>query len=318
MRRDVEWKSRGTACRGWYYVPEGLAPGTRSPAIVMAHGFSATRGMFLPAFAERFAAAGFATLVFDFRFLGDSDGEPRGQVLPDEQHEDYRNAITWLCRQPEVDPARIGAWGTSYSGGHVMHLAAFERRIRAAVAQVPAICAWRQVLRSQGREALQGLLGLMTVDRIARFESGAVNYLAVVAPPGQPCVLSTPDAYDWFQKTADSVPDSWQNAVTLESLERMIEYDPADAIELISPTPLLIVAAAEDSLIPLDVVREAFERAGEPKELCVLECGHFDVYATEPWFSRAASAAARWFETHLGAGEPRRASPAPDSSASDT
>jgi hypothetical protein len=103
----------------------------------MAHGFSAVKEMFLPAFAERFTAAGFVTLVFDFRFLGESAGEPRGQVFPHEQHEDFRNAITWLAQQPEVDPDRIGIWGTSYSGGHVLHLSAFDPRIKAAVPRFP-------------------------------------------------------------------------------------------------------------------------------------------------------------------------------------
>ena len=298
MRESVAFPSKGLRCRGWLYVPDDLPPGG-APGIVMAHGFSAVKEMCLPAFAERFAAAGFVVLVFDYRYLGESDGEPRGQVFPHEQREDYRNAITWLSRRSEVDPARIGVWGTSYSGGHVLQLAAFDRRIKAVVAQVPATSVWRQVLRAGQEEALHGLLGFVTLDRIARFDTGAVSYLKVVAPPGEACVLGTPDSYEWFEKNGADLAPTWENCVTLESLEHMLEYDAADAIELISPTPLLVIAATQDALVSIEVVQQAFERARDPKELCLLECGHFDVYASEPWFGEAAGRAAAWFKAHL-------------------
>src|SRR5579884_4519163 len=90
MRRDVTFRSQGLTCAGWLYVPDDLRPGERRPAIVMAHGFSAVKEMHLPNFAERFTAAGFITLVFDYRYFGDSEGEPRSQLFPAEQHEDYQ------------------------------------------------------------------------------------------------------------------------------------------------------------------------------------------------------------------------------------
>ena len=129
MRHDIEFPSEGGTCRGWLYRPDASRAGVAAPAIVMAHGFSAVKEMFrLSSYAERFQEAGFVTLVFDFRFLGASDGEPRGRIVSFDQQADYRNAITWLTLQPDVNPERIGAWGTSYSGGHVLHLAAFDRR----------------------------------------------------------------------------------------------------------------------------------------------------------------------------------------------
>lgn len=299
MRIDVSFSSSGLQCRGWLYRPEPPAP-DRVPVVVMAHGFSAVKEMFLEPFAERFVEAGLAVLLFDFRYLGGSEGEPRGRVLFPEQQEDYRNAITWVSRQEGIDPERIGIWGTSYSGGHVLHVAAFDRRVRAAVAQVPAVSVWRQILRSGGREVLDGLSAATTADRVARFEGRPSATLPVVAPPGQPCVLAAADAWDWFEKRAGSIAPTWRNEVTLESLEKMIEYDAANAIELIAPTPLLMIAAAQDSLISIDLVREVFARAGEPSELRVLDCGHFDVYDAEPWFSEAAGGATAWFRKHLG------------------
>src|SRR5258707_12797249 len=115
MRRDVDINAEGVVLRGWFYLPE-LAAGP-APCIVMAHGFSAVKEMYLDHFAEVFAAAGLAALVYDNRNFGASGGEPRQEIDPVEQVRDYRHAITWARMQPEGDRERIGVWGSSYSGG---------------------------------------------------------------------------------------------------------------------------------------------------------------------------------------------------------
>jgi len=122
MRKNISFTSKGSRCSGWLYVPDAQEADQKAPAIVMAHGLAAVKEQGLPDFAERFVAAGFVTLVFDYRYFGDSEGEPRSQIFPLEMVEDYRNAITWVSDQPEVDPHRIGIWGTSYSGGNCITL----------------------------------------------------------------------------------------------------------------------------------------------------------------------------------------------------
>lgn len=133
-RRDDVFDSKGTHCSAFSYMPERAQGGDQCPAIVMAHGIGSTKDMRLTAFAELFANAGFVVTLLDYRKLGSSGGEPRDQMLPVEQHDDYRNAITWTQLQPEVDPDRIGLWGTPYSASHVLHLSAFDRRAKAVVA----------------------------------------------------------------------------------------------------------------------------------------------------------------------------------------
>jgi dienelactone hydrolase len=108
----------GVTLRGWYFVPEGEGP---HPAISMAHG---VKEHALEGFARRFADAGFAVLLHDHRTFGASDGEPRQDVNPWEQAEDWRRAISFLEAQHEVDPGRIGVWGSSYAGGHAIVLGA--------------------------------------------------------------------------------------------------------------------------------------------------------------------------------------------------
>lgn len=118
MRKDIEFKSEdGTTLRGWHYVPDG-AKG-KVPTIIMSHGFSAVKEMYLDAFAEVFAAAGLAALVYDNRNFGASDGKPRQEIDPRMQINDYRDAITFAETLAETDADRIGIWGSSYSGAHV-------------------------------------------------------------------------------------------------------------------------------------------------------------------------------------------------------
>ena len=136
MRKDIEFKTEdGIKLRGWHYLPEKRTG--KVPTIVMAHGFSAVKEMYLDRFADAFAAAGLGALVFDNRNFGASDGEPRQEIDPWQQVSDYRDAITFAETLPETDPARIGIWGSSYSGGHVMVVGAIDRRVKCVVAQVP-------------------------------------------------------------------------------------------------------------------------------------------------------------------------------------
>src|SRR5271167_4250398 len=110
MRKDIEFKTEdGVTLRGWHYLPDGRRG--KVPTIVMAHGFSAVKEMYLDRFAEAFAAAGLGAVVFDNRNFGASDGEPRQEIDPWRQVRDYRDAITYAETLPETDADRIGIWG---------------------------------------------------------------------------------------------------------------------------------------------------------------------------------------------------------------
>lgn len=137
-REDIEFKAQdGTILRGWFYTSSVPLPGPKNPCIILCHGFGATKEMGIDAFAEAFTSAiPVHALVFDNRCLGASDGLPRGEILPPLQISDYSDAITHAQLRPEVDPKRIGAWGTSYSGAHVLTVGAIDRRVKAVVSQV--------------------------------------------------------------------------------------------------------------------------------------------------------------------------------------
>src|SRR5258708_3206756 len=138
VRTNVEFEfERGDRLRGWLFVPPGVS-GPR-PAISMAHGYAGVKGQGIEPFARAFAEAGFVVLLHDHRNFGASDGAIRHDVDPWLQIADWRRAISFLESRPEADPIRIGVWGTSYAGGHVLVLGATHRRIKAVVAQVPTI-----------------------------------------------------------------------------------------------------------------------------------------------------------------------------------
>jgi fermentation-respiration switch protein FrsA (DUF1100 family) len=297
MRQDVEFDAEGVTLRGWLYVPEGA--GGPVPTVVMAHGFSAVKEMYLDSFAEAFAAGGLGALVFDNRNFGASDGEPRQEIDPWQQVRDYRHAITWAQTRPEVAGDRIGVWGSSYSGGHVLVLGAIDKRVGCVACQVPLVSGFRNIQRLVRQDFLGANRAAMDQDRAARYRGEPPAMVPVVDPdPMAVSALPTPDSWEWFSETGKRQAPAWQNQVTLRTVELLMEYEPIAYLERISPTPLLMVVAAGDHLTPTDLALEAYQLAREPKKLVVLPGGHFDAYVTD--FDTASGAARDWFLEHLG------------------
>jgi fermentation-respiration switch protein FrsA (DUF1100 family) len=297
MRKDIEFKTEdGVVLRGWHYRPSGRGPW---PTIVMAHGYSAVKEMYLDRFAEAFAAAGLAAIVFDNRNFGASDGEPRQEINPWQQIEDYRDAISFAQTLPETDAARIGVWGSSYSGAHVIVLGAIDRRIRCVASQVPLISGHRNARRLIRADFVASVETLCAEDRLKRYRGEAPGMIPVVsADPAGPAVLPTPDSWQWFDETGRTRARAWRNEVTLRSVELFLAYEPGAYIEYVSPTPLLLVVALGDHLTVADEALGAYERALQPKKLVTLKGGHFDAYIAD--FDKASAAARDWFVEHLG------------------
>jgi uncharacterized protein len=295
-RRDVEFDAEGVALRGWLYEAEGSgAPGA---AVVMAHGFSAVKEMYLDSFAEVFAAAGLHVLVFDNRGFGASDGEPRQEIDPWAQVRDYRHAITYLSTVPGVDSRRIGIWGSSYSGGHVLVVAAIDRRVKAVVSQVPLVSGHDNLRALVRADFIAGFRDQFDADRLARFHGGRPAMVPVVdKDPLAPSALPTPDSWEWFTKTGSTRAPAWRNEVTLRSVEMFTEYEPGSYLPYISPTPLLLLVAAGDHLVPSELAIAAFDKAHQPKELIILPGGHFDAYTKG--FEASSGQARDWFTRHL-------------------
>jgi fermentation-respiration switch protein FrsA (DUF1100 family) len=299
MRKDIAFKTEdGVTLRGWFYQPDD--GGGPLPTIVMAHGFSATKEQTLDDYATVFCRVGFAALVYDHRNLGASDGEPRGEIVPYEQIRDYRDAITFAMTLPAVDKDHIGIWGSSYSGGHVIVVAAIDRRVKCVVSQVPYLGGFENSRQLVTPLALVGLRQAFDADRLARYKGEAPQYLPVVPtePNGTMPILPHEPARLFFVAMRDRAP-TWKNLATLRSAEYFIDYDPSPYIGQIAPTPLLLLVTDRDTIVPADIALRIFnQQALEPKKVVIVPGEHFDVY-TGRGFTLSSQAELAWFRQWL-------------------
>ncbi|GLZ47307.1 hypothetical protein Acsp06_34920 [Actinomycetospora sp. NBRC 106375] len=306
MREDISFDADGVTLRGWFYAPDGADANGGHPCVVMAHGFSAVKEQHLDDYAEVFAAAGLACVVYDNRGFGASDaapGKPRQEIDPWEQIRDYQHAITYAQGRDDVDADRIGVWGSSYSGAHSYVVGAIDRRVKAVSGQVPLV---------SGRQAFESLVRIdawgptweaFAADRLERARGGEPAMMPVVSEdPAAPAALPTPDSYEFFTRTQRDRAPSWRNEVTLRSIELFQGYEPGRFLPLISPTPAQMVVAPHDRLVAGEAAAAAYETAVHPKKLVIVPGGHFDAY-TGPGFEVSSGAARDWFVEHLRVGK---------------
>jgi alpha-beta hydrolase superfamily lysophospholipase len=296
----VSFSSEGVDCAGLLGIPAAAA-GERHPAIVLGHGFGVLKESLIDE-AEFLTAAGFLTLAIDYRSFGESGGEPRGSLFPLNEVEDFRNAISWLQRRDDVDPDRIGIWGASFGGGVVMMTAALDRRVRAVVAMAPIVNGRRWLDSVWGGARFEQLRDLVEADRRLRYNVGVGGRIPI-GGTDLPAVLLADERggrqHLWSMENRGRPLLYGTSDITLQSVEKVIEWEPDRFIELISPKPLLIVTPGQwDVMHRFDHIREAYLRAGEPKRLIPLPCEQMDVYLP-PWQTRAIEYAAAWFQEYV-------------------
>ena len=296
-QETVAFPSCGVTLRGILLRPKNPEP---TAAIVIAPGMSGVKEGSIMKFAEYFASTGMAVLAFDNINFGESDGEPRQEADPVLQRRGYRDAITFLSFREEIDKTRIGIFGTSYSGGHVLEVAAHDRRVKCVVAQIPAISGFEAIRRSVRPDQRPSFLGMLDQDREQRFRGGEPAIMKAVSNvPGELCMMPGDAAYEYFMGQARVAP-RWRNEVTLRTLDLWRGIDNATYMPWISPTPLLLIVALGDELVPADLTLDAFARAREPKKLLTISGGHFSPYSEH--FPRVSADASEWFARHLAIG----------------
>ena len=296
-RHDVDFPSCGVTLHGQLLVPNTEGP---HAAIAMAPGMSGVKEGSIMKFAEFFASGGFAVLAYDNINFGSSDGEPRQEVDPVLQRRGYRDAITFLSLRPEIDGERVGIFGTSYSGGHVLEVAAHDRRVKCVVSQIPAISGFEAFRRSARPNARAAVLRTQNKDRENRFlglDPAIVK--AVSDDPAEFCAMPGKASFDYFMEQARVAPN-WRNELTLRSMDLYRGIDNATFVPWISPTPLLMIVALGDEVTPPDLSLDAYSKAKEPKKLVLLPGNHFATYSEE--FTLTSNEARDWFTRHLVVG----------------
>lgn len=276
QRTDLTFSSDGVACAAWLYRPDGEG---RHPVVVMAHGFSATREQRLDAYAERFRTAGMGVLLFDYRHFGASAGEPRQLLDIGRQQADFRAAIAHVRAIDWIDPDRVALFGSSFSGGHVLVIAARDAQIAAVVAQCPF---------TDGLASLPTLgarnIGLATVaalrDQLGALLGRPPHYVPAVGPPGSFAIMTSPDAEPGFAALTPA-QTGWVNRVGARVALRVGLYRPGRVVPRLD-CPVLFCVCDRDAITPAGRTLKyaATARHGEVRRYPV---GHFEIYVGEPF-----------------------------------
>ncbi|KAJ7315362.1 alpha/beta-hydrolase [Mycena albidolilacea] len=278
----------------WQYLPAAERRTKSLPIIVMAHGFGADKTMGLAYYAETFAAAGYACIVFDYRRWGASDGTPRHVLIVKEQLEDYRTVIKYARQQPEFDPQRLVLWGSSFSGAHTITLSADASvNAVAALAQcpytglsppIPLDFTYLKIAGSVVFDMLKQALGLAPV------------YIPVVSEPRTVGALTTEGTKPGMLAIC-SKDVEYRNQVAASSLLQVPSYQPRAKAASIT-CPLLIVLPTEDNLcLPDGAVQ--ISQATEKCELVSVPCGHFDLYHGRSHHTESITAQLAFLKKHV-------------------
>ena len=295
MRREAWFYSDGLKISAVIYRPADPRLGERRPGIVCCHGYSGMKDAYLLPVPERLAELGYVAMAFDHRGFGQSEG-PRARLIPLEQAADVGNALTFLEQQPEVDPGRLGLYGTSFGGANVVYVAAHDPRVKVTVATVAIGDGerWLKSLRPfyEWREFRRRL----DEDRRRRVLTGESERVELSElMPGNP-------ASQAVQRDRFKSHLTYTGGYPLENAEATLGYKPERDVHLIAPRPTLFITVENDGLVPPDESRSLHARAGEPKKLVVIPgADHYDVYqpVNPEVFELVMKESADWYAQHL-------------------
>jgi uncharacterized protein len=271
----ITFVSKGVECAGHLYEP-ACATG-KLPCVVMATGFSGTMDWLLPTYAERFVAAGFSVLMFDYRYFGESKGEPRQLVSVRRQRQDIREAIKFARNHPRIDAQRIALWGTSLGGGHVIVIAAENPNISAVIAQVPGIDMVSPKARATIKiptSTIVKLLCAAVIDALRGAFGMSPYYAKVFDNSGELAVFSDPALATRFDALQKGSP-TWRNEFTPRFYLALPRYKKGTAQKIKAP---LLVCIADKEVYANPEFQEWVAKQAPRGEARRYPGGHFDVY----------------------------------------
>ncbi len=306
MKREVEFGSDNPdeMIRADLFTPDtGTGPW---PVVVMGGGWCYVKELIMPEYAQFFLARGLAVLIFDYRHLGASDGEPRQHLDPWKQIADYRSAVDAVSYLDEVnrdlDPERIGVWGISYSGGHVLAVGALDPRVKCVVSQIPVIEGLYNSRRAHGSVGFRELTALVAEDRKNRYLTGEHGFLPHSGDPKKEVVTwPHPETRPIFMKIKEESAPRHEHYSTIQSVEFVWAYDMNPYLPMILDTPTLMIVAEGDDLTMWEREIPAFDRiATQKKKLFVQQKStHMSMYSNLSHLQIAAEQAADWYQQWL-------------------
>lgn len=294
MKKPVTFYSEGVKLVGDVYYPAELRPGDKRAGIVLCHGYTGVKDLYLPDNARVLNAAGYVVLTFDYKGWGESEGS-RSRLAPYSRVADVQAALTYLGTCPEVDAQRLGIYGTSYGGATVVWVGAIDPRVQCIVSVVGIGHGARWMRSVRRPDEWYDLLERSQQDRIQRALEGKSAFVErsdILLPDRQSAELAA---------AARRNNPAAVNTIPLEYIDDTMQFHPEWVVDKIAPRPVLFITTDNDRLVPPEESRHLYERAGEPKKLVVLHgYGHYEVY-NEPAFSEVMQATVEWFQRYLPA-----------------
>jgi fermentation-respiration switch protein FrsA (DUF1100 family) len=292
MREDISFRSNGLLLLGHLYLPDHLAAGEKLPAVVVVGPASGTKGQVAAVYGQRLSELGYAAIAFDHTSYGQSEGTPRSDEDPFTKIEDIKGATTFLARRPEVDAARIAAVGVCAGGGYAPAAAVADRRIK-AVATVSGLPDLRATIMAAGD--WRAIMGAAQGARESYEATGRATHVPFLADG---------PLDEWqengkkFYLTDRNQDPNWRNQTLLWSYDKMIQFSALDTVELLAPTPLLVIAG--DRAETLGQSEAVHAKAQEPKELFLIADGtHFDFYDRPEYVAQALAKIDVFLKQHL-------------------
>lgn len=291
----VSFYSEGVRLEGNLFRPDAAKfPGKRA-GVVLCHGYTGTRDLYLPDAARALTEAGYVALTVDYKGWGTSEGptrrlDPYGRVF------DVQAAVTFLMLQPEVDTARIGLFGWSFGGATVIWSAAHDRRVSCVISAVgvgdgPV---WFRSVRNEQEWA--HVTEIADKDRLERLKSGVSR-------------MAERSEILWLDPKSQAISAAGRAKTTAggatqipaEFIDETMNFRPQWIVDKLAPTALLLITTDDDLVVPPAESERLYAAAGEPKRLVTLKgFGHYDVYSGEA-FRQTMAATVEWLDTYLAA-----------------
>ena len=293
QKRAVTFYSESVRLAGDLYLPDDASGEQPRGGIVLCHGYTGLKDLYLPDNARMFVDAGYVAFIFDYKGWGMSEGEPRSRLNPHGRVADVQAAITYLGAQPEVDEDRIGIFGTSYGGSTVTWVAAIDPRVRCAVSVVGIGNGERWMSRVRRPHEWRELLEQSNADRVQR----ALTGVSALRPRNE-ILLPDPDSLRIATATRRNVPGAVTD-LPLEYVDETLLFNPEWVVDRIAPRPVMFITTDNDLLVLPEESEELYRRAGEPKKLVVLHgYSHYEVYL-EPAIHEVMAASLDWYRTWM-------------------
>jgi fermentation-respiration switch protein FrsA (DUF1100 family) len=294
MRKPIEFYSEGVKLDGDLFLPADLKQGEVRAGVVLCHGYTGVKDLYLPDNAAVLNEAGYVVLTFDYKGWGKSEGA-RSRLAPFSRMADVLAAVTFLGIQGEVDKTRIGIYGTSYGCATVVYAAAIDERVKCTVGVI-GMGHGRRWMRSVRRpDEWVDLLERSENDRekaVVTGDSEMVVREVVLLPDRQSAALAA---------AARAGNPNAVGKIPLEFVEETLQFHPEWVVDKISPRPLLLIAAGDDRLVPPEDCQALFNKALEPKKMVTVPgYGHYEMYV-KPAFDAVMDETVAWFGEHMPA-----------------